>query len=262
LLISQLANPKMGFICGDSLLIYWNSIPRAESYLVYTLGAQYMQAIKNISDTSIILTKAQVAAKFIAVAPIIAKDTGTRSYAFRYDLQASGCYINSFFAVSDGSNVMLTLSIGTTYLIDSTSFEIQEGGHFKTIYTTGYLNQFSYQYNFPFLKEGVNYFRARIKLSNGTIIYSTVQSVIYIRPGNYILAPNPLRKNQTLNIYSGGSGDATFYLYDAEGRLIFVKQISAVYEFIDLHHFHSGLYFFVIKKANVKKATGKLVIIE
>lgn len=262
LLISQLANPKVGFICADSLLVYWNSIPRAESYLVYALGAEYMQPIKNISDTTIILTKAQVASKFIAVAPVIAKDTGTKSYAFRYDLQASGCYINSFFTVGDGSTVMLALNIGTTYLIDSISFEIQVGDHFETIYRTDDLNQFSYQYNYASLKEGVNYFRARIKLLNGTTIYSTVQSVIYIRPGNYILAPNPLRKNQTLNIYSGGSDDATFYLYDATGRCVFVKQISSAFEFVDIQHFHSGLYFFTIKKANVKKAVGKLIIIE
>ena len=262
LLISQLVNPKVGFVCADSLLVYWNRIPVAKNYLVYVLGDQYMQPIKNISDTSIILTKAQVASKFIAVAPIIEKDTATRSYAFNYDLQATGCYINSFFAVINGSSAMLSLSIGTSYLVDSISFEIQTSNHFETIYRADVINQYSYLYNYTKLKEGVNYFRARIKLLNGTIIYSDVQPVIYIRPGNYILAPNPLRKNQTLNIYSGNPDDASFYLYDATGRLIFVKQISSAYEFLDLHQINTGVYFFIIKNTKVKKASGKLIIVE
>ncbi len=262
LLISQLANPKVGFICADSLLVYWNIIPRAESYLVYVLGAQYMEPIKNISDTSIILTKAQVASKFIAVAPVIAKDTGTKSYAFNYDLQATGCYINSFFAVINGRSVMLSLSVGTSYLIDSISFEILVGNRFETIYLADQISQFSYQFNYAGLKEGVTYFRARIKLLNGATLYSTLQSVIYIPPGNYILAPNPLRKNQILNIYSGDSGEANFSLYDGTGRFIFLKQISSAHESVDIHRFPSGIYYFIINKTNVKKASGKLIIID
>lgn len=261
LLISQLANPKVGFICADSMLVYWNSIAGAGRYIVYTLGDKDMQPIKNVADTSTLLRKSQLPYKFVAVAPVIANDTGTRSYAFNYELQAAGCYINSFFAVIDGNRIVLSLNTGTSYLVDSITFEIKAGSKFETIYTADDIGLFNYEYKFTTVTQGVNYFRARIKLMDGTIIYSALQPVLYILPGNYVLSPNPLRKNETLNIYSGNSDNASIYIYDATGRCNFVKQISSAYETADIQQLSAGLYYYAIRKAGKKLASGKLVMI-
>lgn len=261
ILISTLANPKVGFICGDTMLIYWNKIKNAQEYNLYDLGTNYLKAFKTVTGTSVLLSKEEVSSKFLSVAPIIGKDTGTKSYAFNYELQATGCYINSFIVNNNSGNAFITLNLGTLYLVDSISFEIKTALEFQTIYSASNNGGLAYEYTYKLLHEGVSYFRTRITLSNGKTIYSEVQSLLFLHPGDYLVAPNPVRRDELLHIYSGEATNATLIIVDASGRRILSKQISSVYEFIDISKLSVGIYLYEIRKEGIRKFAGKFIVV-
>ena len=98
-LLTKLLTPKVGFICGDSILVYWNKIKGINNYEVYGLGEKYMEPLLKVTDTSALVLKNLVTDKYIAIAPILpGEKTAPKSYAFDYTLQGSGCFINSFLA--------------------------------------------------------------------------------------------------------------------------------------------------------------------
>ncbi len=87
----------MGFVCDDTVLLYWNKVRAANTYEVYELGEKYMEPFIQVSDTSVLLPVDKLTSKFFSVAPILINGVvGIKSYAFDYSLQGTGCILQIF----------------------------------------------------------------------------------------------------------------------------------------------------------------------
>ena len=260
-LITTLLKPTTGFICNDSVLIYWNKINTIKNYEIFRLGEKYMEPFLKVADTFAIIKKSDLQSRFIAISPVLADQTiGTKSYSFDYTLQGSGCYISTFFVNLHENNAKLVLDLGTTNNIDQISFEKLIEGDYQTIFTTP-VNGLEYSFEFAPLKTGISFFRAKINLKNGAIIYSSIESVTFVEPGKYLLLPVPVNKNLPINLYTAIPDGEIITLIDAMGRIIVKKEIQFTHELIETRKIKRGQYFYFITKKGVKVHSGKLIVL-
>jgi hypothetical protein len=260
-LITTLLQPKTGFVCGDSILIYWNKINSIHNYQVYRLGEKYMEPFKTVSDTFTVIGKNDLDNPFLAVAPVLDDETtATKSYAFDYTLQAAGCFINSFYANLHGDNAQLVLDLGTLHDVAGIAFEKLNGSNYETV-SSSQVPQFENTFDFTPLKTGISLFRAKVILKNGTFVYSQIEPVTYVEAGKYLLLPVPVQQNAAINLYTSIPDNEIIIITDAAGRIVLKKEIQFIHEYIQTSGLQAGLYFYQITKKGVRVSSGKLVVL-
>jgi hypothetical protein len=261
-LIITLLNPKTGFICGDSILIYWDKIKGINKYKLFGLGENYMEPFSNVSDTFSIISQNNLANHFLAVSPVLPDMViGPKSYAFDYTLQGAGCFISSFFVNVNGNVARLVLDIGTLYHVANISFEKLSPSGYITIFSPAVNNGLEYKFNYLPLTNGITYFRAKITLTNGQIIYSISEAVFYVEPGKYLLLPVPVNRNTDITIYTTTPDGEIISLIDVMGRIVLKKEIQFTHELIKTSILQAGQYFYKITKNGLKVASGKLIVL-
>ncbi len=225
-LITSLLNPKVGFVCNDTVLLYWNKLRIVNAYEVYELGEKYMEPLIQVSDTSVLLPVEKLTSKYFSVAPILTNGfVGAKSYAFNYSLQGTGCYIRNFLAELDSNAARLALSLGTTFKVRSVAFEKLTSSGFASIYSSPVNNQIDFSSMFQELTKGINVFRAKITLENGEVIYSENGSVYYVERGSYLVFPVPVNRGNNLEIFTTLPEEETLQLFDILGRTVLKKQL-------------------------------------
>jgi hypothetical protein len=260
-LITTLLQPKTGFVCGDSIFIYWNKVNTVHNYQIYRLGERYMEPLKIVSDTFAIIGKSDLENHFLAAAPVLDDHTtATKSYAFDYTLQAAGCFINSFYANIEDNKAELVLDLGTLHDVASISFEKLNGSDYETV-SSSEVPLFENTFEFAPLKTGISFFRAKVILKNGTVIYSQTEPVTYVALGKYLLLPIPVQKNAAINLYTSIPDNEIITVMDATGRIVLKKEIQFTHEYIQTSGLQSGLYFYQITKKRLKVSSGKLVVL-
>lgn len=260
-LISTLLKPTTGVNCGDSVLIYWNQLKSISRYQLYRLGKKYLEPFTIVSDTSAVILKTDLDNGYLAVAPILPDSSrGTKSFAFDYTLQGAGCYINSFYVNLDNNQAHLVLDLGTLNNVQSVSFEKLDAQNYETLSTTA-IPEFENNFDVTSLKTGITFFRAKVLLNNGVILYSSIESVTYVEPGKYLLLPVPVRKNSAINLYTTIPDGEMITIADATGRVVLKKEIQFTHEYIQTFGFQAGLYFYRITKKGNKVSSGKLIVL-
>jgi len=255
-LVTSLSNPTTGFLCGDSLFIYWNKLKGVHQYQVYKLGEKYMQPLVKTNDNTSSLNN-----NYLAVAPILADGTtGIKSYGFDYAAQNAGCIISSFYADAKDNAAILSLSLGTLYNVDSIFIQKYTASGFENIGTIAPGNILSYQYLYQHLSKGVTSFRARIVLNNGKIVYSDKVQVYYNEPGKYLVFPVPVKRNQRIEVFTPIPSEEVLTLADVSGRIVFKKQIQFVHEYIPTIKLSPGIYIYRITKKEGSVTIGKIEV--
>lgn len=261
-LISKLLNPKIGFVCADSILLYWENVKNVAQYQVYQLGEKYMEPLLKVNDTAVTIPQNLLADRYLAVAPVLPGGRiAPKSYALNYTLQGAGCFINSFLVNGDGNIAHLVLELGSINNIVSIAFEKLTANGFVTIYNTPVNGQLQFVYDFIPLTTGISIFRAKIVLSTGQIIYSKQESVGYAAPGKYLLYPIPATAGSGLTVFTTLPEGEIFVLTDVAGRVIMRKELQIPYEHINTSSLQKGIYFYCILKAGIKAASGKLILL-
>ena len=262
--ISRLVNPTTGFICGDSILVEWKRVKGYDKYILYTPGDRYMMPFREVTDTSVIFSKGSLNGNYISVAGKASDGSiGKRSYALDYTTQAAGCYINSFLASlnSSGINgVNLLLGLGSNLNINSISFEKLKDGNYVNIYTS---TANGLQYKFTDLQpaKGIVYYRAKVLLNNGRIIYSDKVAVYFVPAGSYLVFPIPVKKNDDFQILTGIPNGEIIIIRDLLGQIVLQKEIQFVRQYISTRTLIAGAYFYQILKSNAILKTGRLIIL-
>ena len=261
-LITSFLKPTTGFICGDSVLLYWNKLKNIQRYQVYQLGEKYMQPLSIVTDTTIVVAKKDLIDKYLAAAPILSNGiTAPKSYAFDYTKQGAGCFISSFYADKNGDAARLHLTMGTLLQVAAVIFEKQDIAGYITIASPAIAGQLQYVVNYAPLKNGITNFRVKIILTNGQVIYSNTEAVFYAAPGQYVLLPVPANRNNSISLISGSPNGEIISLIDVMGRVVLQKSIVYPREFINTAALQPGQYFYRIIKNGVKVSQGKLIIL-
>jgi hypothetical protein len=249
--ISKRFNVTVGFNCPDSFLLYWNAHRGVSNYRIYRLGERYLEPFLTTTDTMVVLSKAGNPALYYAVAPVLGNKTGVRSYGFDYTAQSVGCYVRSFFATLVNTTAVLDLELGTTYAVQSITWEKLTTTGYQSLQTINSIPGATYSYTDAALHTGANVYRIKLVLRNGSIIYSEPETVYYFT-GDRLVYPNPVLRGQPFYIISRDADNVVAVLFNSAGIRVASYVLDEGVETIDTGKLATGTYFLKIGNAAYK----------
>jgi len=266
-IISKVTRPWVDFICNDSFQLSWNKHVYANAYKIFTLtDSPYLKPILSVTDTFQVFKRADYPSLVYAVEPLLGNGLpAARSIALNIELQGVQCFYKTLnYNLLDNNAVGLVLELSVTDYVDSIYFEKvspagqwqQTYGSARVISSTGIYNQLVSN-----LTSGITYFRARIKLKGGGIVYTDIISVLTSGQQQILFYPNPVTGNNLLSyvLKQGIPADSRLQLFDLTGRLL--KDFSSLPDKINMSAFPSGIIIYKLINANKTSSTGKIVII-
>jgi hypothetical protein len=214
--LSRLLLINTGFNCTDSFLVYWQRAA-VDSYRVYRLGQQYLEPFATVRDTALIQYKQNNPYTYFTISPILPFQTeGLRSYTFDYTQQQVACYISGFIADPSGTNgARLTLQLGTMFRVAKLQFEKLSATGYQLIKEITPVTAKQFIVDVAAAK-GLNTYRARIILQDGTVYYTQPENVLIFGQPYYVF-PNPVRPGASLQFMAEDTDDTEFQLYDLFG---------------------------------------------
>jgi hypothetical protein len=229
---------------------------------LYQLGDKYLQPFQQVADTGVVLKTVQHPSIYYAVAPVIGNRQGIRSNTLNYVAQSNGCYIKTFFLQSQTiQSVVLRGEIGSLFNVAEVALEKREGAGFTIVQTIANPTTTVFNLTDAQLKQGENLYRFRVKLANGTILYSSTELVYHFPVNNgVIIYPNPVAQNRLVNIINNESGKYTVAIIDETGRTLFTQLLTATLTQIPSYKLSKGIFIIRIHDKNGAATIQKLVV--
>ncbi len=266
-IISPVTRPEVDFLCADSFRLSWNKHIYANNYKLYTLtDSPYLKHILTVTDTFVVLNRALYSRLVYAVEPVLSNGLpAARSIAFDITQQGVKCFYKTFYYNQTGPNSLdLVLELSIAAYTDSVFFEqVSATGQLKQsfdgIRVIG--NDRIYHQLVNELPGGTTYWRAKIKLKNGQLVYTDIISLL--TPGKRMLLfyPNPANRNEPLNyvLQQGIPTDSRLQFFDVSGHLL--KEYASIPVTISLSALPVGVLIYKLVSINNEiLETGKLVV--
>ncbi len=265
--ITNVTRVNVDFLCDDSMRLSWQKHIYAGSYNIYTLtDSAYLKKIVSVVDTFIVLKRGQYPWFVYAVEPVLNNNLpAARSVAI--DIRASGvnCFYKTLYYNLPGPGKLeLVLELSTTGYVDSIIFErvTANGQLLQTVGKTVVNNNSTiYSQLTDDVPPGTSYWRAAIKLKNGSIVYTDIISMITSGKKYILFYPNPVDRNSTLAylLQQNLPTDSKLQLFDISGR--FLRSYSEIPNSVNLKTFSAGVIIYKLySRDNRLLETGKLII--
>lgn len=248
---------KVGYVCRDSFMLYWQN-RGADSFRLYRLSEQYLESILQGRDTSYVSTIDHH--KYFAVAPIIDGMEGFRSSTRHYEFAGVGCYLESFLVDLMDQHARISIGLSTLKNLESLILEKQIGQQWTQVAGIRPVSLPQYQIKDSNLIQGLNRYRIKIGLSNGSFVYSPVEQVFYFANKELIIYPNPASKNGEVNLAIQDTEDLLITVFDIMGRKWIERKVDDLDVKLSLAGLPAGVYFYRFTKKNKHYAAGRLVI--
>lgn len=266
-IISKVTRPNVDFLCEDSVRLSWNKHIYATDYIIYSLtDSPYLKPVLTIADTFIVLRRAQYPSIVYAVEPVLSNGIpAARSIAQNITLQGVKCFYKTFYHVLlDQNKIDLVLEVSIASYVDSVFFEqVTASGALIKIMGSAKATNTGLLYH-QLVNEvpiGTSYWRARIKLKSGALLYTEVISVLTSGQRYIVFYPNPTDRNSPLTwiLQQGLPTDCRLQLFDISGRML--KNYAEIPNSIDLSKLAPGMVIYKLYNNNGKLLeTGKLII--
>lgn len=241
-LVHAAVQPRVGYVCGDSIQLYWQGINRASSYRIYHLADTLLQAIATVTDTTFKTSIKNLQTTWFAVAPMIAGREGKKSSSFNVLSQGVGCYISSFLARLVNNNASLQVSLGTNYNIQKLIFQKITATQITDLEIFTNITGTQLTTTDATLVTGENRYRVKLELKDGSIIYSNMETLYFAGPSLYTVYPIPVKRGQPLNVISAYEEPAVAEMYDMVGRKISTTIIDGLLSSISTNYLPAGMY--------------------
>jgi hypothetical protein len=259
--IANRTTTGVGFNCPDSFLFYWNKLPGIANYGVYKLGNKYLEPMTATSDSFMVLAKATNQSLHYAVAPIVGTKEGVKSYTFNYTTQGVECYFRAFLALLVGSSAQLTVSLGTLYNVNKIILEKFNGTEYVTLHQIVNPASLSVIFTDASLKKGLNVYRAKLELTGGRVIYSSIETVHYFNGAEFIVYPNPASQYSPITILSDNQFEpATLQVINMQGQKIYEMKLNDISNQLPAGRLSKGLNLLRITRTNQKDVILKLFV--
>lgn len=249
--------------CVDSTGVSWTRHPGIDQYRFYQLGANYMEPFLLTSDTFVILSKNELISPVIAFAPVMpGGKEGIRSFAYDLNQQPENCYIREFTGTIVGESAVLSLSVGSTYNLQTLTLERSESGQFIAKSSINNPVGSRFEFTDPNPDSGINSYRVKLTLSDGTVLYTSIVSLNFILPDQFIIYPNPISRQSDFQVlYNVPDPDRVrFQVYTAQGAQVFSLSLTELQSALFADDFQSGMYFYRFIRDGQLLQSGKLVV--
>ncbi|MBX0291036.1 S8 family serine peptidase [Hymenobacter sp. HSC-4F20] len=256
---------QVGYSCPEETLLTWARVPGATGYQVYQLGATHLQPFRQLSDTALVLSAAEAATRYFAVAPIIAGRVGERGSTTDVTQAAYGCYVRSFLPrqlVTD--TVRLDLILGTTYQVQRLVLERKApDGSFQSVQTISPVRTTSLTLLDASAVPGRAEYRVRLVLTTGRELYSSVEEVFLVPSVAEVLVyPVPVPAGEPLTIVGPRDQPLHLRVFDLTGRLRLERTTdNGVIQSQDTHTLGKGTFLLRISPVGGAEVTRRLVIL-
>ena len=258
-MIHPVLRPQIDFLCADSLGLSWKKHLAAVGYSIYALSdSAYLKRLYTTTDTFTIIRSTQYPQRVFAVEPILSTGIpASRSIAFDVGLQGVQCFYRTFYYnMQDGNVLDLVLELSAPAYTDSIYFEwIGAGGQLiRVIGTEKTGSFFEYHYQVKDIPQGTSYWRARIRLRNGAMVYTDMISVLSSGQRKILFYPNPASRETSLNwiLQQGTPASSRLQLFDMGGRKL--ADYPELPPTLNLRGFSKGYYMY-----KLLGSTGNLI---
>ena len=253
---------SVGFNCSDSLLLYWSKVPTVSRYRIYYLGEKYLQPFTDVSDSLLVIPKSTSPSLYYSVAPVISNMVGLRSYTINYATQGVGCYIRNFLPeLENEKQVRINIELGTVYLLSNIEVEKLSAGNFISIQSISLAGNTQFTAIDSKLHRGGNTYRLKLNLTNGKVIYSNPETVLYFADAEYLIFPNPVSvSSPRIHVLSKDLIKGELRMFSSTGQLVKVQRLSSPNETVSTENLQKGVYILHIQQEGKKEFTSKIII--
>ena len=237
---------NVGFNCPDTLLVYWKGVQNAAAYDVQAVAGQTLSRLTLTNDTILSVPKVRLHSSFITIRPVH-KDgwTGLQSSTYNYDQQGVNCFFRQVLAdVMEDNSVDISVVLSSLLRIKKVYWERLQGNDFVTLSSQDIATEDTYIFKDLPGHSGIFYYRVKLELTDGRVIYSDIQSVQLLINQDFHLFPVPA--GQELTLISNRLGDFRFRITDMNGRTIFTGPLTSVRQTYSLKAIAPGVYLYVI----------------
>jgi hypothetical protein len=247
-----------GYVC-DSTLWYWHNPLRHNLWRVYRFNGEAMSILKETNDTSFVLPTDKTA--YYAVAPVIDGRDGLKSAAENLNLTGVGCYINNFLAdLVDDSAARIRITLGSLYGIQSVAIE-KTGPGIKQIFKDSLDIKSFYEITDNALTQGINSYRLKITLSDGSVIFSAEQKIYYTANKTFLIFPVPAIRGQAIKLLQKEANEISVDISDATGRWIKKYSFQDTLNEISTTALTSGIYLLRVTDSQGRNSLYRIVVL-
>lgn len=261
--VSEPLKARVGFNCGDSLMLRWHPAVNANSYTVFNLGDEQLEEIANVADTFLVIDNvSSFSDRRFSIRPNLSGDKSLLpTPTFDYSLQGVGCYVFSFFqTVALDTGIYLNLSLGTIAGIEEIILERNNLNEYEEITRLSDLAEtISYLDASP--NQGYNEHRATIRFVNGEELTLSAGTSFYLTEVPVRVFPNPVQSGELISIITRQFEERTpvLELIDNKGALIHSQQVQGMQDVIGTETLQSGIYIYRLK-ADGLIFTGRILV--
>ncbi|RYC71670.1 MULTISPECIES: S8 family peptidase [Spirosoma] len=255
-------------LCADSLLLTWPSVQATTPvrYLVQQFNTRTGWATIASTDQRQVFVRPSDKAVWLAITPILSSGkAGLRSTAFSLADQPVYCYYESFDASTTNNmsaNLFVTLT-QTTDIAEVVFEKMTSSGEFNPVYTKPVTpDSLYYEATDATLNDGLNRYRARIRLASGAEVVTTTKEVFRFQERQpIVLYPNPINAQAAeLTVMIQQPNDYTLVLYNLLGQIVLSTNLSQSTNTVGLTGLPPGLYIARIQLAGQLVQTSRLLV--
>ncbi|ALI99606.1 S8 family serine peptidase [Rufibacter tibetensis] len=220
-LLSPVLSMQVGYQCGQEFMLFWPDAKGMQEYQVYGLGDKYLELIARVTDTLLVLNKAQHQGFHYAVTPVLAGKTGLKSFTINYAEQGVQCYLKQFLARQQVTDtVLLDVELSTLHGLAKVVLERKSKDAFQVVQSLDSFSKPNFSLTDLSRVPGRNEYRLQLVTSKGEVFYSETESVFY-SPEEYVqVFPNPVLAGSEVQVVASGDELTRIQVLDHTGRAL------------------------------------------
>lgn len=250
-----------GFNCTDSVMLYWPAQANAAGYEVYTLSGNTLSLYTYTTDTLLFFSKQVVTAVNFAVRPMHRDGwAGMKSNTINFQQEGINCYFKQVLAdVRADSQVNIYALLSALHMLKTIVWERRDGDVYIPLDSMEINGTLNYQYTDTPPASGLFFYRVKLVLTDGRVVYSDVQQVQILRNQDFHIFPVPASGQLTL--MSRELGDYTLRLTDMSGRTVLTQRVVQLLHTVPLQGIAPGIYICTVYNGRKNVFVKKIVIV-
>jgi hypothetical protein len=184
------------------------------------------------------------------VATLFNDRLAVRGPATDYTKQGVGCIIDRFTASLQLDNsAMVRLTLGSLFKIKKVEI-IKLSANNKVLFKIEPPSSRTIEYIDRKVDQGLNIYQAVVYLDDGSVVYSSRETVYFLNGGSFLVYPNPARRGEHIHVLSELPEDQKALIYDNVGRLVLRVILNEKVKPISTVGLAPGIYYIRVMQGN------------